>query len=595
MSATFLCGRHFLTSLFITWRLIENMKNTVLEQQSAKSKKRTKLYILLAVSFSILSLLCIYFVLPQFKDTPLTLNVLDGQTITLEYGIDTLPEVTASYRNSQFSTEDIYVDVEMKGEVDLTSIGSYEVTYIASKGLETVSATHTYVVQDITAPTITLVGGNIGYYSPGYAYVDPGFLATDNYDGDITEWVIRTETPTSITYSVQDSYGNESSVTRTIICQDIVPPTIYLNGDAHTIIKKGSKYVDPGCVAIDDVNGDVTAIVATSGSINPNIYGKQHITYTAIDACGNISQAQRTVVVQEFVPPELELIDANTYLPVGDIFIEPGYTAKDDVDGDVTANVVVSGYLDTSVPGAYQLTYTAYDSSLNQTSLNRTVYVFEPQSNELRVNPTDKIVYLTFDDGPSQYTQQLLDKLDKYNIDVTFFVTNQFPKYQDYIGEAYFRGHTIALHTYSHKFSRVYSNEAAYYDDLNSISQVVESLTGIKPTILRFPGGSSNTISRRYEKGIMTHLTKSVVQNGYQYCDWNVDSKDAGGATTAAQVAENVIKGIQQQDVSIVLQHDTKPYSIEALDEIICWGMANGYTFLPMTETTPMYHHDVRN
>lgn len=565
------------------------------EKNSMKNKKRLILYIVLAISLIIFSILCISYLLPKFRNTPLTLSVLDDQTITLEYGIDTLPEVTASYRNSQFSTEDIYVDVEVQGEVDLSSIGSYEVTYVASNGFETVSATHTYIIQDLTAPTITLVGGDVGYYSPGYAYVDPGFVASDNYDGDISEWVIRTETPTAITYTVQDSFGNETSVTRNIICYDIVPPTIYLNGEANVIIQKGSKYTDPGCVAIDDVNGDVTAIVATNGSINPNIYGKQYITYTAIDACGNISQAQRTVVVQEFTPPELELLGNNAYIPVGDGFVDPGYKAHDDVDGDVTANVVVSGILDTSVPGAYQLTYTAFDSSMNQTSLSRTVYVFEPQSNDLRVNPTDKIVYLTFDDGPSQYTQVLLDKLDKYNIDATFFVTNQFPKYQDYIGEAYFRGHTIALHTYTHKFSKVYSSEAAYYDDLNSMSEVVESLTGIKPTILRFPGGSSNTISRRYEKGIMTQLTKSVVQNGYQYCDWNVDSKDAGGATTSAEVVANVISGIQNQDVSIVLQHDTKLYSIEALDEIICWGMANGYTFLPMTETTPMHHHDVRN
>lgn len=570
-------------------------ENVITENNKKNRKKKLALLIILAISFAILCAVAIFFLLQQLKNTPLTLSVLDNQRITLEYGIDSPPEVTASYRDSQFSKEDIYVDVQIEGELDLTKIGTYTVTYIASNDEETVTATHTYVIQDITAPTITLIGGDIGYYSPGYTYVDPGVIATDNYDGDITDKVIRTETANAIIYTVQDSYGNEHSVTRTLICQDIVPPTLYLNGEENMIIKKGSKFTDPGCVAFDDVNGDVSATISTSGSINTKAYGKQYITYTAIDSSGNVSQVQRTVVVQEFTPPEITLTGGTAYVKAGEEFVDPGYTASDDIDGDVSANVIVSGILDTTQTGVYNLTYTAFDSSLNQTSVNRTVYVYEPQSNELRINPTDKIVYLTFDDGPGQYTELLLDKLDKYNIDVTFFVTNQFPAYQEYIGDAYFRGHTIGLHTYSHKFSRVYSNENAYYDDLNSMSQVVESLTGIRPIIIRFPGGTSNTISRNYEKGIMTSLTKSVTDKGYLYCDWNVDSKDAGGATSAAEVAENIIKGIQKQDVSIVLQHDTKLYSIEALDEVICWGMANGYTFLPMTERTPMHHHNARN
>lgn len=589
MTATQACGSHIYFSN-------TNMKETLIQEKKQKNrKKRIILYIILAISFAVLCAISIYYLLQQLKNTPLTLSVLDGQTITLEYGVDTLPEVTATYRDSQFSKEDIYVDVQMIGEVDFSTIGSYEVTYIASNEEETVTATHTYIIQDLTAPTITLIGGEVGYYSPGYSYADPGVIASDNYDGDITEWVIRTETPTAITYSVMDSNGNECSVTRDIICQDIVPPTLTLNGENHIIIKKGQKFVDPGCIAFDDVNGDISASIITTGSINTKAYGKQYLTYSVVDSSGNIAQIQRCVVVQEFTPPELTLLNGNAYVRAGEEFVEPGFTATDNIDGNINDNVVVSGLLDTSQPGIYTLTYTAFDSSMNQTSANRTVYVYEPQSNDLRINPTEKIVYLSFDDGPGQYTELLLDKLDKYNIDVTFFVTNQFSKYQEYIGDAYFRGHTIGLHTYSHKFSKVYSNEAAYYDDLYRISDVVESLTGIKPTIIRFPGGTSNTISQRYEKGIMTSLTKSVVENGYQYCDWNVDSKDAGGATTAAQVAQNVIAGIQKQDVSYVLQHDTKLYSIEALDEIICWGMLNGYTFLPMTESTPMHHHSPRN
>lgn len=571
-----------------------NMK----EKKKLKRKKKSKkiiVFLIVALFIFILCAVNVVSIKKLFKNTPLTLSVNDGETFVVEYGLGELPEVTACYRTSHFAKEDTYVDVEVSGAVDLSTIGTYAITYTASNDEETVSATHTYVVQDNTAPVITLEGGTVGYYSPGYTYIETGFTASDNYDGDLTSQVVRTESPTAITYSVKDSYGNETTVVRSLVCQDIVAPTITLNVGDKLIIAEGSTFVDPGFIAIDDVDGDISANVITSGTINSSIYGKQYLTYTVVDSSGNIYQAQRVVVVQEFTPPQLYLAGTCAFIRAGQPYVEPGYNAFDDIDGDVTADVMVTGVLDTNIVGIYPLTYTAVDSSLNVTTLTRTVYVYEPQSEDLRVNPTDKVVYLTFDDGPGPHTETLLDILDKYNVDVTFFVTNQNPNYQDLIGDAYFRGHTIGLHTYSHSFSKVYASESAYYTDLMNMSAIVEAQTGIAPTILRFPGGSSNTISRRYCKGIMTSLTQSVTYNGYRYCDWNVDSRDAGGATTSAEVAANVITGIQGKPSSIVLQHDTKLYSIEAVEEIICWGMLNGYTFLPMTDTTEMHHHDVLN
>lgn len=560
-----------------------------------RGKRKIILYICLAISFALLSALCTFFILQQLKNTPLVLSVEDGETIVLEYGLGELPEVTATYRTSQFAKEDTYADVKVTGHVDFDKIGTYTITYTASNEEETVSATHTYIIEDNTGPTITLNGGTTGYYSPGYTYVETGFTAFDNYDGDLTAQVVRTETPTSITYSVTDSFGNKTSVVRSLVCQDIVAPTITLNVGDKLIIAEDSEFVDPGFTATDDVDGDISANVITTGSIDTTIYGKQYLTYTVTDSSGNIYQAQRVVVVQEFTPPDLYLASTTAFVRAGQEFVESGYNAFDDIDGDVTADVFITGVLDTNTPGIYTLTYTAVDSSYNLTSLNKTVYVYEPQSEERRVNPTDKVVYLTFDDGPGKYTEQLLDILDKYNVDVTFFVTNQYPDYQALIGDAYFRGHTIALHTYSHKFSKVYASESAFYTDLMSMSAVVEQQTGIAPTIIRFPGGSSNTISRRFCRGIMTSLTQSVTYNGYQYCDWNVDSRDASTAKTSTEVAANVIAGMQTFPTSIVLQHDTKQFSVEAVEEIICWGMLNGYTFLPMTEATEMYHHDVIN
>ena len=93
----------------------------------------------------------------------------------------------------------------------------------------------------------------------------------------------------------------------------------------------------------------------------------------------------------------------------------------------------------------------------------------------------------------------------------------------------------------------------------------------------------------------MTEITKTLPLYGYQYCDWNVDSGDAGGTKSSSGVANNVISGMKNHNISFVLQHDTTSYSIKAVDEILAWGIANGYTFLPMSPSTPMHHHPIRN
>lgn len=571
------------------------MKETKTVRKEKRRKNRVAFYLVSAVLFALLCAVSMLGFLYLSQNTELELSVEDGETFVVEYGTGTLPEVTASYRTSMYAKEDTFVDISVKGHVDFNTIGTYHITYTASAEGQVVSATHTYIVEDNTPPVITLTGESTGYYSPGYTFTDPGFQASDNYDGDLTDQVVRTETPTSITYTVSDSFGNETSVVRTLVCQDIVAPSITLNSGDALIIPKDSVFTDPGFVASDDVDGDLTASVVTSGTIDSTIYGKQYLTYQVTDSSGNTAQIQRTVTVQEFTPPTLYLASTTAFVRAGEDFVESGYNAFDDIDGDVTANVSVSGALDNLTPGIYTLTYTAIDSSLNTTSLNKTVYVYEPQSEERRVNPTDRIVYLSFDDGPYQYTEQLLDILDKYNVDVTFFVTNQYPDYQYVINDAYFRGHTIGIHTYTHNFAKVYASESAYFTDLMNMSALIEQQTGIAPTILRFPGGTSNTVSRRYCRGIMSALTQSVANHGYQYVDWNVDSKDAGGAKTSAEVVTNVIAGMQKFPTSFVLQHDTKQFSVEAVEEIICWGLLNGYTFLPITDTTEMYHHNPLN
>lgn len=559
-----------------------------------KNTKRKILYTILAISCICVCILAAFLFISK-NTASLELSIEDGKTITIEYGTDSLPAVTALYWESIFDKKGTPVKVTTQGEIDESKLGTYAVTYSASHKKQSASASVTFVIQDTTAPELTLTGGETGYYSPGYTYVETGYTASDNYDGDLTEQVVFTQTDQSITYTVTDSSGNSTTLTRTLECKDVVPPALTLNGEANMELAHGSTFIDPGASALDDVDGDLTASIRVEGSIDTTVYGEQTLTYIVEDSSGNRRELQRNIVVTELTPPELTLNgDTRIFLKLGETYTEPGYTASDNADGDITATVSIKGSVDTNKVGAYTLTYTSTDSSSNSTSKKRTVFVYAPQGDST-ITPNGKVVYLSFDDGPGPYTQKLLDILDKYNVKVTFFVTNQFPDYQNMIGEAHRRGHTIAMHTYSHTFEKLYASEAAYYEDLNKIKAVCEAQTGISPTIIRFPGGTSNAISKQHCPGIMTALTKSVPANGYQYCDWNVDSMDAGGAKTASEVANNVISGISKFQNSFVLQHDTKLYSVDAVEEIICWGLANGYTFMPMNADSPMYQHPAHN
>ena len=180
----------------------------------------------------------------------------------------------------------------------------------------------------------------------------------------------------------------------------------------------------------------------------------------------------------------------------------------------------------------------------------------------------------------SANTEKVLDILKKENVKATFFVTGNNPKYNHLMKRAKEEGHAIGLHTYTHDYSKVYSSEEAYFDDLQNISDLVEKVTGEKTKILRFPGGSSNLVSAKYTKGIMSSLTKRVKEKGYQYFDWNCDSTDAAGNNVPVErLVKNASSG-QGEQIN-VLMHDTdaKDTTVEALPQIIKSYRSRGYVF----------------
>lgn len=209
----------------------------------------------------------------------------------------------------------------------------------------------------------------------------------------------------------------------------------------------------------------------------------------------------------------------------------------------------------------------------------------------------DKVCYLTFDDGPSDNTLEILKILDTYNAKATFFVINT--KNIDYVKQIHAAGHTVGLHSYTHNYGNIYSSPTAYYADLNQISAVVESLIGVKSTVIRFPGGGSNSVSKRYCVGIMSNLTKSVLANGYSYFDWNVSSGDAESNTPAyTTIRDNVLNQAKNKNSICVLFHDSavKTTTVQALPEIIEGLKAMGFTrFEALTPESYGYHHRVNN
>ncbi len=440
---------------------------------------------------------------------------------------------------------------------------------------------------------------------PAAVLILAAVLAVSLLQGHPSAWSDSTEDQTNV-YAESEASCDDSEITAgseaaadseaAASYKDLVAPEITLTDGAQITVEAGTDYIEPGYTASDDCDGDLTDAVTITGSVDSHTIGTYELTYTVEDSSQNPCVITRTVTVADTTAPQISLSgDSRIYLLKGSSYTDAGASATDTYDGDVSASLQTENPVNPDQTGVYTVRYSVTDSSGNTGTASRTVYVYEKQPEIQTVIPDQKAIYLTFDDGPGRYTQKLLDVLDEYNVKVTFFVTNQYPDYQDLIGEEYDRGHTVAIHSYSHDYSKIYASEEAFYQDIEQMNNICFAQTGVRATILRFPGGSSNTVSKKYCSGIMTALTESVGLMGYQYADWNVSSGDAGETTSTAKVVSNVTSGVKNHDISVVLQHDTQGFSVDAVEEIIVWGLANGYTFLPLEDTSPMAHHRVGN
>ena len=415
-------------------------------------------------------------------------------------------------------------------------------------------------------------------------YVEKGFKAT-RLGSDITNDVKTTgkvNTKKLGTYEIKYKVGKglfSKTVIRKVIVEDLEKPKLSVNSD-DMYVCPGNKVKAEKVTATDNYDGDLTSKIKVKVS-------EDKVVYKVTDSSGNSKEVVKKVQYKDIEKPVVTLNgNKDMYMLVGDTFEDPWVKATDNCDGDLSKKVSVDNKINTNKEGTYQVVYKVKDAAGNEATVTRTV----------KVNPKNRngVVYLTFDDGPnSGTTDVILDILKSKGVKATFFVTNKGP--DSLIKREFDEGHTVALHTASHDYALIYSSETAYFNDLNSVGARVKRITGQESKIIRFPGGSSNTISRRYSQGIMSRLTSSVVAKGYKYYDWNVSSGDAGETRDPNQVYSNVVNSLSRDRANVVLMHDIKPYTRYALARIIDYCKNNGYPMERITMSTPMVTQRVNN
>ena len=342
---------------------------------------------------------------------------------------------------------------------------------------------------------------------------------------------------------------------------------------------------------VENVNDDSEIEILYENDYNFSTAGDYPVQIIVKDIYGNqtVKESIVHVEVKDTIPPVLTGLSSLT-LDVGrPINLYEGVSIVDNLDPEPTFTIDTSN-LKENVAGIYTVYYLAEDRQGNKATYSREV-ILRSVSNK------EKVVYLTIDDGPSFNTPEVLSILEKYNAKATFFVTGECPEYYPYIKMAHDQGHTIGLHTFSHNYSQIYASDEAYIADLKAIQDVVAGQIGYRPTIFRFPGGSSNTVSKHYNLGIVSRLADYANRNGFVYYDWNADIGDGNPGMEAKDLIEQAKLTGQGLDTIVMLMHDGRgsQESVKALPEIIEYYQALGYTFKAIDECTPTAHHRIAN
>ena len=303
---------------------------------------------------------------------------------------------------------DITSSIIITGSVNTSVPGSYTLRYNVtdSDGASATEVTRTVNIEDTTAPVINLLGDNPLSMIVGTTYTELGATATDNVDGDISANIVIDPSAVNsgavgtytVTYNVSDAAGNVAiEVTRSVEVlangSDVVAPEITLNGDNPLTIEAGETYSELGASASDNVDGDLTSgIVIDATAVNTGVPGSYDVTYTVSDAAGNTTVVTRTVDVEDTTSPIITLLGDNPLeVLVGATYTDPGATASDTLDGNISAEIVVGGdSVATGSVATFTVTYNVSDAAGNAaTEVSRTVNVINvaPTIDSFSINP----------------------------------------------------------------------------------------------------------------------------------------------------------------------------------------------------------------
>ncbi|MEG0276795.1 MAG: polysaccharide deacetylase family protein [Coprobacillus sp.] len=316
--------------------------------------------------------------------------------------------------------------------------------------------------------------------------------------------------------------------------------------------------------------------------------GQQEIEVIVTDEGGNETVSKVIVHVEaDKIAPVITGGNAN-FIVGSKVELKELIKVKDNYDPHPSVVVESDGF-DANKIGSYNVKYIVTDSSNNKSEKSIIIHIVDKTASN------SKVVYLTFDDGPSKFTPDVLKILDKYNCKATFFVTGMNSSYRKYIKEAHDSGHTIGLHTYSHNYSKVYSSTDAYFEDLNKIGNMVKDYIGYFPKYIRFPGGSSNAISKKYSQGIMTKLTKMVTEKGYKFYDWNAENGDGFSNVSKAEMLKRATASSANEIMMLMHDANGKQDTVDLLPQIIEHYQQRGYVFKAIDDSSIVPHQKVNN
>lgn len=325
---------------------------------------------------------------------------------------------------------------------------------------------------------------------------------------------------------------------------------------------------------------DISKYVKTTGNVNTSKVGEYNINYK-----WGIKSKTTTISVVDKTAPVIHLQGAKTVYAKDSRNLEgaeKGVTVTDNYDKDIKVSRRDTNKISDT---EYEFVYTAIDSSGNMSIAKRKIVI------------ATGVICLTFDDGPSSVTPEVLDVLKENNIKATFFILDYSEQSKSMIQRIIDEGHTLAIHGMSHDYSKIYASAEATLENFISLQKKIKKDFNYDVKYVRFPGGASNTISRNYCEGVMTEAVKKVQEESLEYYDWNVDVDDAGSARTPSEIYNNFVDGILPGVENIVLMHDGEGHmpTAKALQEIINYAKENGYVFTAISENTTPAKHSVNN